>query len=155
MSASILLKVTIFLSIGMLASCSNGGQAVEVIADRSSDANLKGRAFREALMTQWKARPSQFLTDFTGLCRQTFIGKNLQEASAMMRAAGQLGELAITREPAVLTPAGMTPYSGGLGLHSSLISGAGFNIVMYVSSTAPPSALYVTEARCFIREVSL
>ena len=139
----------------MLASCSNGGRAVEVIADRSSDASLKGRAFREALMTQWKARPSQFLTDFTELCRETFIGKNLQEANAMMRAAGQLGDLAITREPAVLTPAGMTPYGGGLGLHSSLISGASFNIVMYVSSAALPSALVVKDARCVIREVSL
>jgi len=89
-------------------------------------------------MTQWKARPSRFITDFTELCRETFIGKNFQEANAMMRAAGQLGDLAITREPAVLTPAGKSPYGGGLGLHSSLISGASFNIVMYVSSAAHP-----------------
>ena len=155
MRTSNLLKLTIFLSIGILAACSRGDRAIQATPEHPSVANLRGRFFLKTLLTQWKAQPPQLFTDLSELCRETFIGKNLQEANAMMRAAGQLEDLTITRESAVLTPSGTTPYGGGLELHSSLISGASFNIMIYVGSATPPNALLVKDVRCGIREVSL
>jgi hypothetical protein len=149
------LTPTILLTIGLLSACNNGNGALHKEAEYVAEADSEGSVFRNALIAQWKAQPSQLFADFTELCRKTFVGKTLQEANATMRAAGQKADLAKIREPAVLTPAGTTPYAGGLGLHSSLISGASFNIVMYLDSATPSAALMVKDVRCGVREVSL
>jgi hypothetical protein len=142
------LTQTVLLTIGLLSGCNNGNGTLHKEAEHVS-------VFRDALIAQWKAQPPQLFADFTELCRKTFVGKTLREANITMRAAGQKVDLAKIQEPPVLTPAGTIPYAGGLGLHSSLISGASFNIVMYVASATPSAALMVKDVRCGVREVSL
>jgi hypothetical protein len=72
-----------------------------------------------------------------------------------MRGAGQAFDLAKSSQAAALIPPGTTPYAGGLGLHTSLISGASFNIMFYAAIAGTPERLVVKDVTCGIRQVSL
>ena len=100
-------------------------------------------------------RPAEFFLEMDGLCRENFLGKSLHEANAMMRGAGQAFDLAKSSQAAALIPPGTTPYAGGLGLHTSLISGASFNIMFYAAIAGTPERLVVKDVTCGIRQVSL
>jgi len=149
------IRLPIMLAIAGIAACSNADRDVQVEPKHVSDVERSGQAFREKLLTQSKNLPAQSFKDMAELCRETFNGRSLQEANAMMRGAGQAFDLIPTNQPAVLTPPGTTPYAGGFGLHSTFISSASFNISFYAINTGSPARLIVKDVSCGIKELSL
>lgn len=155
MIRSTTIKLLTLLTMGGIASCNRLDHTAQLEPSRLSEVERNGIAFREKMLTEWKAHPSQFFLEMDGLCREGFTGRSLQDANAMMRAAGQAFDLTKTSQPAVLTPPGTTPYAGGLSLHSSMISSASFNVMFYAIKTSSPGSLIVKDVSCGVREVSL
>lgn len=149
------ITLLLLLTIGGLASCNKVDRSTQVESRPLTDVERRGQAFREKVLMQWKSRPARSYTDMADLCRETFTGKSLQEANALMRAAGQVFDLTKTSQAAQLIPPGTTPYVGGLGLHSSLISGASFNVIFYLTNTGSVDSSVVEDVSCGVRETSL
>ena len=147
------IRLLAMLSIGGIASCND--RPVQLEPTSLSPAGRSGQAFRDKMLARWKASPSWSYVALDTLCRESFNGKPLHETNAMMRAAGQGFDLVKASQPAALTPPGATAYLGGFSLHSSLISGAGFNVIFYAVEAGPPDGLVVRDVACGVREVSL
>ena len=123
--------------------------------DRDSPYTQKGGEFRAALLEEKTAMSHQSFLDFTALCRRFFVGLSLPQANLMMRGAGQEVDLFPVRQAASLIPPGTVPFGGGIGLHTTVMSNATFNIVMYVKPSENANPRIVEEVSCGIKEVSL
>ena len=148
-------RLLLLLVIVLSPSCRDSDRIAEVEPKHLTAAERSGQVFREQVLQQWHMRPSEFFLEMDSLCRKTFIGKSLHEANSMMRGAGQAFDLSKTNQAAASIPPGTTPYAGGLSLHSSLISSAGFNIMFYTAIAGVPERLVVKDVTCGIRQVSL
>jgi hypothetical protein len=141
----------IYLSCGVaaLASCSQAPQNI----------GAQGIAFREEILSQWHARQkvsARFLSDFEAVCRATFIGLSLDEANEKLYGSGRLGKFFYLDSNRVPAPPGMVAVGGGFGIHSSIISGTTFNIVLFVDLESPSASPTVREVSgCVVRDVSL
>ena len=122
---------------------------------RDSPYAQKGGEFRAALLEEKTVRSHQSFLDFTALCRRFFVGLSLPQANLMMRGAGQEVDLFPVRQAASLIPPGTMPFGGGMGLHTTVISNATFNIVMYVKPSEGADPQIVVDVSCGIKEVSL
>lgn len=73
----------------------------------------------------------------------------------MLRGAGQEFDLLPGRQAASLIPPGTMPFGGGIGLNTTMISNATFNIVMYVKPSEGANPQIVADVSCGIKEVPL
>jgi hypothetical protein len=114
-----------------------------------------GQVFREELLKQWKANSGQFYTDFSELCNSNFVGLTSKDAQQKMEGAGQVFAFQLLQPQPTLTPPGTVAMIGGLGLGSTIISNASFNIVLYVDTQEAIDSQVVRRVTCGIRSVSL
>lgn len=125
---------------------------------RTSDTafHRAGSDFRRILLDKWKAQPNQLRSDFTVLCDANFAGLTLTEAQEKMEGAGQVFEFFVANPQPVETPKGMLAVYGGLGLGSTWISSASFQMLLFVDAQGTPDIKKVKKvAECIILNVDL
>jgi hypothetical protein len=133
-----------------------GNRHDERLSASDTPLHKAGLDFRSTLLHKWKARPYQFLSDFTDLCEANFAGLTLRQAQAKMAGTGQKAEFLPDRSQPVQAPAGMLAVFGGTELMNTWISNTSFFMVLFVDAEGAPETRRVRKVEaCVVRNVDL